>query len=403
MRRTHSLVMLPWLLAASSWLAAAGDGLAQEPSPSPTPAPTPSQASAPPVPEPEAAPAPAPVYPAAPPPGASGGGSQASNYFNPSISVIGNFLGVAGHNPVENLPAASLRESEVALQAIVDPYGRADFFLSFSEEGVEVEEGFLTLTSLPWKLLAKVGRMRVSFGKINTLHLHVLPWPDSPLPIVNLLGGEDGWKGTGVSVARLLPLPGDTFSEVTLQVFDGNADGLFSAPNRGNLSYNGHYRIFKDLSEAVNVDLGVSYGAGPNDTATKTDMQWTTLGGADLTLRWKPLQTGNYHAFILRGEYIHSDRREPFGDQRGYGWFVSGDYQFAKRWWVGARVEASDHADDARLRDKGQAVTLTFNPSEFSQIRTELRRRTYGGTNVQATEALFQLQFAIGAHGAHPF
>jgi len=143
-RRTHSLVMLPWLLAASSWLAAARDGLAQEPSPSPTPAPTPSQASAPPVPEPEAAPAPAPVYPAAPPPGASGGGSQASNYFNPSISVIGNFLGVAGHNPVENLPAASLRESEVALQAIVDPYGRADFFLSFSEEGVATLQAMKT-------------------------------------------------------------------------------------------------------------------------------------------------------------------------------------------------------------------------------------------------------------------
>src|SRR5207253_8002553 len=92
--------------------------------------------------------------------------SQTSNYFNPSVSVIGNFLAVAGHNPVENLPAASLRESEVALQAIVDPYGRADFFLSFSESGVEVEEGFATFTSLPWKLLAKVGRMRVAFGKI---------------------------------------------------------------------------------------------------------------------------------------------------------------------------------------------------------------------------------------------
>jgi hypothetical protein len=386
-RPLHSLFAMSWLLAAGGALSRDA-ALAQEPVPSPTP-----------VEAPEPAPTPAPVYP---PPGASAP-SQTSNYFNPSISVIGNFLGVAGHNPVENLPAASLRESEVALQAIVDPYGRADFFLSFSEEGVEVEEGYITLTSLPWKLLAKVGRMRVSFGKINTLHLHVLPWPDSPLPIVNLLGGEEGWKGTGVSVARLLPLPGDTFSEVTLQVFDGNADNLFDAPNRGNLSYNGHYRIFKDLSEAVNVDVGLSYGAGPNASSTKEDVQWTTLAGADMTLRWKPLMTGSYHSFIFRGEYIHSDRREPVGDQIGYGWFVSGDYQFAKRWWVGARVEASDHADNTALRDKGQALTLTFNPSEFSQVRTELRRRVYGGTNVTATEALFQLQFAIGSHGAHPF
>src|SRR5207237_7230751 len=73
------------------------------------------------------------------PPAPTAQPSQSSNYFNPSVSVIGNFLGVAGHNPVENLPTASLRESEVALQAIVDPYARADFFLSFSESGVEVE------------------------------------------------------------------------------------------------------------------------------------------------------------------------------------------------------------------------------------------------------------------------
>jgi hypothetical protein len=381
--RTTQAIVAAWCLAASA-------ALAQEQSPTPAPEVTPA-----PAPEPAATPAPAPAAPAAAP-------SQASNYFNPSIAAIGNFLGVAGHNPVENLPAASLRESEVSLQAIVDPYGRADFFLSFSESGVEVEEGFATFTSLPWKLLAKVGRMRVAFGKINTLHLHVLPWPDAPLPIVNLLGGEEGWKGTGVSAARLIPLPGDTFSELTLQAFDGNAGDLFSAPSRGDLSYNGHYRIFKDLSESVNLDLGLSYGAGPNATSLKPAVRWTQLQGVDVTLRWKPLQTGNYHSAILRGEFMRSDRDEPAGAQVAYGWFVSGEYQLAKRWWVGARVEASDRADAAALRDTGQAVTLTFNPSEFSQIRTELRRRRYAG-NVTATEALFQLQFAIGAHGAHPF
>jgi hypothetical protein len=226
-----------------------------------------------------------------PPPQAGSGGSQATNYFNPSISVIGNFLAVAGQNQVENLPNADLRESEVGLQAIVDPYGRADFFLSFGEQGVEVEEGFLTLTSLPAGLLAKVGRMRVSFGKINTLHLHVLPWPDAPLPIVNLLGGEEGWIGTGVSLAKLLPLPGDTFSEITAQVFRGDSPGLFVARKRSDLAYNGHYRIFRDLSDSTNLDLGFSYGQGPNGTAPDAV---TRLEAIDATFRWKPLVRGNY-------------------------------------------------------------------------------------------------------------
>ena len=325
--------------------------------------------------------------------------SQTSNYFNPSVSVIGNYLGVGGSNRVENLPSSSLRESEVSFQAIVDPYARADFFLSFGEEGVGVEEGFVTFTSLPGGVLAKVGRMRTAFGKTNPLHLHVLPWPDEPLPIVNLLGGEEGWIGTGVSTAFLVPLPGDIFSEVTLQALRGDSDGLFAATNRGDLAYNGHYRVFGDLSEATNLEVGFSYGQGPNGL---TDDSKTRLEGADATFRWKPLRTATYRSASFRGEYIRSRRTDPLGDQAADGWFLSGEYQLAKRWFTGARIESADHADDATLTDRGKAILLTFWPSEFSQLRGELRRREYAG-GVTADELLLQLQFAIGAHGAHPF
>jgi len=365
--------------------------MGQETQPSPKPTPVPTAEPAPPPAEPTPAPPPAP--------------SQASNYFNPSVSVIGNFLAVAGHNPVENLPSFNLRESEVGIQAIVDPYARADFFLSFGEEGVNVEEGFVTFTSLPGQLLAKVGRMRVNFGKINSLHLHVLPWPDEPLPVVNLLGGEEGWIGTGVSLARLIPMPADIFSELTLQAFRGQSEGLFEARTRSDLAYNAHYRVFFDLSEAVNVDLGTSYGAGPNATSTDETKRWTKLEAIDFTLRWKPLRTGTYRSASLRGELFRSRRDQPDslgGRQTARGWFLSGEYQLAKRWFAGARVESSDHSDDGSKRDTGQAVLLTFWPSEFSQVRAEARRRRYAG-GITANEALLQLQFAIGAHGAHPF
>ena len=48
--------------------------------------------------------------------------------FNPDMAVIGNFVGAAGKNAVESMPSLQLQEAEVSLQAIVDPYGRADFF-----------------------------------------------------------------------------------------------------------------------------------------------------------------------------------------------------------------------------------------------------------------------------------
>ena len=376
-------------------LVSVANASAQEP---PVPSPTP-----PPAPPNE--PTPAPIPETAPPPAPPAQPSQTSNYFNPSISVIGNFLGIAGHNPVENLPNLNLRESELGLQAIVDPYARADFFLSFSEKDVSVEEGFITFTSLPGQFLGKVGRMRVAFGKINTLHLHVLPWPDEPLPIVNLLGGEEGWIGTGVSVAHLIPMPADIFSELTGQVFRGESEGLFEAQKRSQLAYNAHYRLFKDLTESTNLDLGFSYGAGPNPTSTAEETRWTRLEAIDFTLRWKPLQAGTYRSASLRGEIFRSRRDQPDdvgGRQTARGWFLSGEYQLAKRWFVGARVEASDRAANASQRDTGQALLLTFWPTEFSQVRGEARRRRYAG-GIDATEALMQLQFAIGAHGAHPF
>ena len=327
--------------------------------------------------------------------------AQTSNYFNPAISLIGNFLAVGGKNRVEDLPSSSFRESELGIQSIIDPYAKADVFLAFGEEGVEVEEGYATFTALPADLLLRVGKMRVGFGKVNTLHLHTLPWPDQPLTTVNLLGGDEGWLGTGVSIARLLPI-GDTFTEATVQVFRGEAEGLFEANKRSDLAYNGHYRVFRDLTEASNLDLGVSYGRGPNGTADGND---TELSGLDFTYRWKPLQTASYRSATVRGEVVRSRREQIGGREDALGWFLSGDYQLAKRWGVGARFESAEHADDGSLRDTGQALLLTFSPSEFLALRSELRRRRFdlGDRAEIANELLLQLQFAIGAHGAHPF
>lgn len=339
--------------------------------------------------------------------------AQGSTYFNPSISLIGNFLGVAGHNEVENLPSLDLRESELGLQAVVDPYARADVFVSFSDEGGNVEEGYVTFTALPAGLLAKVGRIRAPFGKTNPLHLHVLPWPDEPLPIQNLLGGGEGWAGDGVTLARIVPLPADTFSEATVAVFRGEREGLFQEEKRSDLAYDLRYRVFRDLTEATNLDLGVSWAQGPNatdvdlgDEGTFLARGKTRLTGFDATLRWKPLQTATYRSFTARAEAIRSRREQPGADASSLGWFVSGDWQLAKRWFVGGRYDAADHADDDSLTDSGEAAVLTFWPSEFSQLRGELRHRRYELLDrdpVDANELLVQLQFAIGAHGAHPF
>lgn len=370
---------------------------------------------------------PSPAAPAAEPtaqvpPGAAGAGGPSgslpvygaavagSKIFNPDIAVIGDFLGAAGSNAVAPQPGLEMHESEASFQAVVDPYARADFFLSFGEAGVDLEEGFATFTALPGGLLTRVGKMRAAFGKVNTLHNHVLPWADRPLVTQNLVGGEEGISDAGVSVARLIPNPW-LFLEATGQVFRGDSgtreSPLFTSSRRRDLSYVGHLRAYQDITEDSNLDVGVSVARGHNGlapvaTAPDADTLATTLYGFDATYRWRPLQRSIYHSFIGRTEWIWSRRDQPDGLQAASGMYVSGDYQFARRWFAGARYDRSYRAVDASLLDTGGELTLTFWPSEFSQVRGAYRRTNYA-TGAAANELLFQLQFSIGAHGAHPF
>jgi hypothetical protein len=360
------------------------------PTPAPTPETTPAVPETPESPPPEPEPTPAPVTAAA---------SANPTYFNPAIAVIGNFVGIAGRNDVEDEPSLAVRESEISFQAVVDPYARADFFVAISNEGVELEEGFITFTHLPADFLVKVGKFKAQIGKVNLMHFHTLPWVDQTMPVVNLLGGEEGWNDAGVSVARLFPLPGDTFSELVLQMFRGESEGLFEAPSRSDVAYLGHYRAYRDFGDDHNLELGATWGRGHNGVTEDSE---TTLENIHLVYRWRPLAGTRYRTFVLRSELFRSRREQEDGKQSARGFFVAGDFRFSQRWWAGGRYEFSDHADDETARDRGEAVTLTFWPSEFSQIRGELRRRRYAG-GIEANEGLIQLQFSIGAHGAHPF
>ncbi|MDQ6803204.1 MAG: hypothetical protein M3041_20560, partial [Acidobacteriota bacterium] len=119
-----------------------------------------------------------------------------------------------------------------------------------------------------------------------------------------------------------------------------------------------------------------------------------------------PLMQGLYSSFIGRLEAVTNNR--PDVDHHLKGFYASADRQFARRWFAGVRVDASDrpvvgNTSTLRFTDRGAAATLTFWPSEFSQLRGELRRIRYGDLGRSVNEFLFQMQFSIGAHGAHTF
>ena len=383
-------------------LALAVPAAAQEPDPGPSPQPPAAEPSpAPPAGEPEPPPPPPP-----PPPPSS------SKAFNPDIAVIGNFVGAIGENEVDPRPSMELEEVEVAFQAAVDPYARADFFLAFGPDEAEIEEAFLTFPTLPGGFLLKVGKLKAAFGKANTFHAHNQPWVDRPLVNVNLVGGEEGLADSGLSLSRLIPNP-VAFLELTGEVFRGESE-VFTAEERDDVALGARLRAYRDLGEATNLDVGGSFAyghVGGGETAR--------LAGADVTLRWRPLRRALYRRFLARAEMVWRRGPEgakppgsdgaaglttepaPTGERTSRGAYFSAEYQFARRFFAGARLDWSERIDSAE-DDRGASFLLTFWPSEFSQVRGQYRRIRYA-EGPTSNEALFQFLFSIGAHGAHSF
>ena len=82
---------------------------------------------------------------------------------------------------------------------------------------------------------------------------------------------------------------------------------------------------------------------------------------------------------------------------------MSGDYQLARRWFAGARYDRSDRADDASLLDTGGSLLLTLLAERVQPGPRPVPADELCADGPAANEFLFQFQFSIGAHGAHPF
>lgn len=334
----------------------------------------------------------------------------AGKALNPDISVIGTMVGHAGDQNLfegagpENLGEGrspfQFQEAELAFETFVDPYMKGRFFIALEGGEVDLEEGYAQFVALPNGFTGKAGKFKSMFGKANTWHTHIRPWIDQPLMISNFFGAE-GLADTGLSLSRSISNPWNAFIEATGEVGSGNVDGVFERQNSNDLFYNAHLKLYRDITEDSNIEVGTSWARGTLEGASNR------FAGVDVTYRWKPLRRSIYNSF--RGRFEGLANRRPGSDRTLYGYYASADYQLSRRWFAGVRLDRADRnfvfgegVLDERFTDRGISATLTFRPSEFSQIRGQFRRTSYGSLE-EVNEFLVQLQFAIGAHGAHTF
>jgi hypothetical protein len=361
----------------------------------------------------------------------------------PDISAVGDF--VADLSPKgstqEDGARFGVREVEVALQAVVDPYFRGDIFLGISDlEGIAIEQAYLTTTSLPNQIEARLGRFLMPFGKQNTTHRHDLHTIEYPYVIQRFLGAE-GLKGTGVYGSRVFS-PFGFYQELQVTAVDhlgepGDSLVTDEPVNKsiGGLGFSARVRNYLDLTEAQNVELSVSVMTGRRaqpladwvtqySGANAAIARQTTVGG-DLTYRWRPLQQGLYRSFILQGEVMRqlNDRSptlpapscdpivftcrfpaDPYaGPARDYdGAYLFARYQTSQRSFVGTRVDWLEDPDADGRTLKAASVYLEWFPSEFSKLVAGYEAvRPQDASTVH--RLILQAAFSLGPHKPHPF
>lgn len=321
---------------------------------------------------------------------------------NPDIGVIGDFQGSYISKGKKNFDAY-LNETEVSFQAVVDPYIRADFFVSFGRDpetgkyGVTIEEGYLTTLNLPAKLQLKAGKFKQAVGRINPTHAHALPFIDLPNAYVNYFG-EEGLNDEGVSLSWLTP--NKTFyQELIVQATSGRSETpSFMQSESNRFVYLGHLKNFFTLNDNATLELGLTGISGPNDSARVTNM-----ATADLTYKWKPVQLNTYKSLTWQSEFYYSNAAYTETESRNsIGLYSFLEYQIAKRWFLTGRYDYAQKPFNKKIVEQAYSLTAGWDATEFSKIEFEFKT-TDDNLQSRYYQAWLRWIFVIGAHGAHQY
>jgi hypothetical protein len=341
-------------------------------------------------------------------------------------------LQLGGHDPVQR--GFTLQNAELVLDGAIDPYfrGQANVVLQLDSAGastIELEEAYLTTTSLPWNLQVKAGQYFSEFGRLNPTHPHSWDFVDAPLVNSRLLGG-DGLRNPGVQVSWLMPTP--FYAEAFLSVQDSQGGTAASFRNvAGETQFSrtlqdrpvrsfGDMLIIPrlvtsfDLTDTQTVVLGTSGAFGPNASGQDTG---TEVFGVDAFWKWKSANAHGGFPFlkwqtegIARRYEAGADPlaglpREALWDWGAYTQLVWG---FHQGWTAGLRGDYVNGSAGAFSPDPDRnqrwrlSPMLTFYPSEFSKLRLQYNLDEVKNLGPEHSVWL-QMEFLLGAHGAHKF
>ena len=338
------------------------------------------------------------------------------NAFNPRITVFGDTLArvSAGQGELrENVGTpdefavddrVSLREVELDFRADIDAYAKGVLIVAFEDEGgtyeATIEEGYVTLETLPWGFRAKAGRFRVPFGRINALHTHDLPQATRPFQLIDVFG-EEGYVDNGGILSWLAPwFP----LELHGAVMQGEGPDILGEGDLDDPAYLGRAEYFLQLTDTVFLSLGASYLFNFNDRPGPA-RQETHVRGADFMFKWQPSQ---FESLVVQGEVFQLKREVTSNDpEYSFGGYAFAQYQPFQRWYFGVRYDYSDY--DEQVENNNQWAVggwVSFYTTEFLRFRLGYEHRersTTGGGERDLDTVFFELTFVFGSHPVEPF
>jgi hypothetical protein len=309
--------------------------------------------------------------------------------LNPEISATGVFLARSSDSRDE----FNLQASELDIQSALDPYSRTRWVIGFGEEGVHVEEGYVTYSSLPGGLELMAGRFKQRFGVLNRQHLHALPQTEYPL-VYRTVFGDEGLSQSGLSFNWLLPKPWATANEITFELTNSENEGAFSGEDFDSLSALLKVKNFWELSPATWFEWGISGVTG--ETAWNGDSR---VFGTDMTLHWQPPGRAKYREITWRTEFLLSQRDDLLGREReAWGAYTYLEGLLRRNLYAGVRY---DTAEDPLLPSEsrwGVVPYLTWWQSEYVRLRAEYSYLEDDSTGTSDDQFTLQLTWAAGPH-----
>jgi hypothetical protein len=346
--------------------------------------------------------------------------ADAANALNPSIAVIGNFVGRMDNREVLNEDGDpiddrfNMRETEFDFRAAVDPYADAVVVAALHSEvpgefEMELEEGYVVIKSLPslerppagTKL--KLGKFNVPLGGLNRLHTHNLPWVTRPLPLQHFLGHE-GYSDNGAEFQFFLPSWNEESTTLEGHVGIVNGGGIEATEDNGGNSpaFFGRVNAFMETGEFSDFNFGISYLTGNTDADNEDT---TNLFVVDAVYR-SGHGSGKENSWLIGGEFYSADiENAANNDPSPTGYTLFGQYQTSQNMYLGARYDMSEEIDDDSIENTVYALVASYYTSEFLRFRLQYEHAEFDtALNEEDIDTvLFEVNFVIGAHPPHPY